>query len=104
MHLQAHPIFNDRKKFHLMADPLLKDKYPVKGLYQAIAMAAMCLQEEASTRPLISDVATALEYLLCENFETNDMMYMTDNELAKEFGYQEDDDTSTNEQASTSTS
>lgn len=102
MDLQAQPIFNDRKKFHLMADPLLEDKYPIKGLYQAIAMAAMCLQEEASTRPLISDVATALEYLLCENFETNDMMYMTDTELAKEFGYQEDDDASTEEQASTS--
>lgn len=66
-----------------MADPLLGDKYPIKGLYQAIAMSAMCLQEEASTRPLIADVATALEYLLCENFETNEMMYMTDNELAK---------------------
>ncbi|KAL8103946.1 putative serine/threonine-protein kinase PBL23 [Apium graveolens] len=91
----AHPIFNDRKKFHLMADPLLEDKYPIKGLYQAIAVAAMCLQEEASTRPLISDIATALEYLLCENFETNEMMYMmTENELGKEFGYQENGDTS----------
>ncbi|KAL8151189.1 hypothetical protein V2J09_020997 [Rumex salicifolius] len=29
----------------------------------ALAVAAMCLQEEASTRPLISDVVTALEYL-----------------------------------------
>ncbi|KAK1378968.1 putative serine/threonine-protein kinase PBL23 [Heracleum sosnowskyi] len=97
----AHPIFNNREKFHLMADPLLEDKYPIKGLYQAIAMAAMCLQKEACTRPLISDVATALEYLRCENFESNDMMYMTDNELAKEFGHQEDDDTSSKEQDST---
>lgn len=46
-----------------MADPLLQGKYPVKGLYQALAVAAMCLQEEASTRPLISDVVTALEFL-----------------------------------------
>lgn len=46
-----------------MADPLLEDKYPVKGLYQALAVAAMCLQEEADTRPLISDVVTALEFL-----------------------------------------
>ncbi|WOH11742.1 hypothetical protein DCAR_0831233 [Daucus carota subsp. sativus] len=88
----AHPIFNDRKKFHLMADPLLENKYPRKGLYQAIAMAAMCLQEEANTRPLIADIATALEYLLYENFETNEMMYMTDAELAQEFGYQQEDD------------
>lgn len=46
-----------------MADPLLEDNYPVKGLYQALAVAAMCLQEEADTRPLISDVVTALEFL-----------------------------------------
>lgn len=46
-----------------MADPLLGDNYPTKGLYQALAVAAMCLQEEADTRPLISDVVTALEFL-----------------------------------------
>lgn len=46
-----------------MADPLLDDNYPVKGLYQALAVAAMCLQEEASVRPLISDVVTALDFL-----------------------------------------
>ena len=46
-----------------MADPLLEENYPVKGLYQALAVAAMCLQEEADTRPLIGDVVTALEFL-----------------------------------------
>ncbi|XP_050247009.1 probable serine/threonine-protein kinase PBL23 isoform X2 [Quercus robur] len=61
--LQAQPLFKDRRKFTLMADPLLEDNYPVKGLYQALAVAAMCLQEEADTRPLISDVVTALEFL-----------------------------------------
>ncbi|GAB4826614.1 Probable serine/threonine-protein kinase pbl23, variant 2 [Ancistrocladus abbreviatus] len=59
----ATPLFKDRKMFTLMADPLLKGRYPVKALHQALAVAAMCLQEEASTRPLISDVVTALEYL-----------------------------------------
>ncbi|KAK6133330.1 hypothetical protein DH2020_032933 [Rehmannia glutinosa] len=59
----AKPLFKDRNKFKIMADPLLEGKYPVKGLYQALAVAAMCLQEEASTRPLIGDVVTALEYL-----------------------------------------
>lgn len=57
------PLFKDRRKFTLMADPLLEGKYPMKGLFQALAVAAMCLQEEASTRPLIGDVVTALEYL-----------------------------------------
>lgn len=59
----AKPLFKDRRKFTLMADPLLEGNYPVKGLYQALAVAAMCIQEEASTRPLIGDVVTALEYL-----------------------------------------
>ncbi|XP_057544931.1 probable serine/threonine-protein kinase PBL23 [Amaranthus tricolor] len=59
----AKPLFKDRKMFKTMADPLLEEKYPVKGLYQALAVAAICLQEEASTRPLISDVVTALEFL-----------------------------------------
>ncbi|GER56275.1 protein kinase superfamily protein, partial [Striga asiatica] len=59
----AKPLFKDRNKFTIMADPLLEGKYPVKGLYQALAVAAMCLQEEAGTRPLIGDVVTALEYL-----------------------------------------
>ncbi|XP_020597538.1 probable serine/threonine-protein kinase PBL23 [Phalaenopsis equestris] len=59
----AEPLFKDKKKFVEMADPLLEEKYPIKGLYQALAVAAMCLQEEACTRPLITDVVTALEYL-----------------------------------------
>lgn len=62
--LQAEPLFKDKKKFVEMADPLLEGNYPTKGLYQALAVAAMCLQEEASSRPLISDVVTALEYLV----------------------------------------
>lgn len=46
-----------------MVDPLLEGNYPRKGLYQALAIAAMCLQNEASVRPLISDVVSALAYL-----------------------------------------
>lgn len=61
--MQAQPLFRDKKKFVLMADPLLEGNYPMKGLYQALAIAAMCLQEEASVRPLISDVVSALEFL-----------------------------------------
>ena len=53
----------------MMADPGLEGKYPVKGLYQALAVAAMCLQEEADTRPLISDVVTALEFLAIKKNE-----------------------------------
>ncbi|CAI9756593.1 unnamed protein product [Fraxinus pennsylvanica] len=63
----AKPLFKDKTKFTLMVDPLLEGRYPLKGLYQAVAVTAMCLQEEASTRPLIADVVTALEYLADEN-------------------------------------
>ena len=49
-----------------MADPKLEGNYSVKALYQALAVAAMCLQEEAGTRPLISDVVTAIEYLAAD--------------------------------------
>lgn len=49
--------------FTRIVDPNLEGNYPVKGLHQALAIAAMCLQEEAETRPLMGDVVTALEFL-----------------------------------------
>ncbi|KAI4295874.1 hypothetical protein L6164_035872 [Bauhinia variegata] len=67
----AQPLFEDRKKFTLMADPLLKDNFPVKGLFKALAVAAMCLQQEAETRPLMADVVTALEHLVKTKDEEN---------------------------------
>ncbi|CAA2992463.1 serine threonine- kinase CDL1-like [Olea europaea subsp. europaea] len=63
----AKPLFKDKTKLTSMVDPSLEGRYPVKGLYQAVAVTAMCLQDEASTRPLIADVVTALEYLADEN-------------------------------------
>lgn len=47
----------------MVADPLLNGDYPIKCLHQAIAIAAMCLQEEPNTRPYMSDVVVALDYL-----------------------------------------
>lgn len=60
---QAQPIFKDPKRFPDMADPILKKRFPEKDLNQAVAIAAMCLQEEAGARPLMSDVVTALSFL-----------------------------------------
>ncbi|KAJ8466902.1 hypothetical protein OPV22_029454 [Ensete ventricosum] len=68
----AEPLFKDKRQFVAMADPLLEGKYPIKGLYQALAIAAMCLQEEANIRPLISDVLTALEHLANPNNDEDD--------------------------------
>ncbi|KAJ6848524.1 putative serine/threonine-protein kinase PBL7 isoform X1 [Iris pallida] len=67
----ARPLFKDRRKFPKMADPLLHGRYPVRGLYQALAVAAMCLQEQAATRPLIGDVVTALSYLASQSYDPN---------------------------------
>ena len=51
-----------------MADPLLHGQYPVRGLYQALAIAAMCMQEQPNMRPLIADVVTALNYLASQTY------------------------------------
>ncbi|KAL5712921.1 non-specific serine/threonine protein kinase [Ranunculus cassubicifolius] len=67
----ARPLFKDRRKFPKMADPLLQGHYPMRGLYQALAVAAMCLQEQAATRPLIGDVVTALTYLASQIYDPN---------------------------------
>ncbi|XP_076905359.1 putative serine/threonine-protein kinase PBL26 [Bidens hawaiensis] len=58
----ATPIFKNPQRFIELADPLLKGDCPEKGLSQAIAVAAMCLNEDASVRPFISDVVTALTF------------------------------------------
>lgn len=60
---QAEPLFREPRKFSELVDPLLKGNFPRKSLNQAVAIAAMCVNEDASVRPLISDVVTALSYL-----------------------------------------
>ncbi|KAF2555068.1 hypothetical protein F2Q68_00018429 [Brassica cretica] len=47
----------------LITDPVLENKFSERGLNQAVAIASMCVQEEATTRPLISDVMVALSFL-----------------------------------------
>ncbi|GFP90101.1 serine/threonine-protein kinase at3g07070 [Phtheirospermum japonicum] len=59
----AQPIFRDPSKFPDMADPLLRKQFPVTSLNQAVGVAAMCLQEEPTARPLISDISAALSFL-----------------------------------------
>lgn len=67
----ARPLFNDRRKFSKLADPRLQGRYPMRGLYQALAVASMCIQEQAATRPLIGDVVTALSYLANQSYDPN---------------------------------
>ncbi|KAH7838691.1 hypothetical protein Vadar_029979 [Vaccinium darrowii] len=65
----ARPLFKDRKKFPQMADPELEGQYPMRGLYQALAIAAMCVQEHPNMRPLIADIVTALNYLASQTYD-----------------------------------
>lgn len=65
----ARPLFRDRRKFSQMADPMLQGQYPARGLYQALAVAAMCVQEQPNMRPVIADVVTALSYLASQQHE-----------------------------------
>ncbi|XP_047943392.1 probable serine/threonine-protein kinase PBL7 isoform X2 [Salvia hispanica] len=65
----ARPLFKDRKRFHQMADPSLEGHYPVRGLYQALAIAAMCVQEQPNMRPLVADIVTALNYLASQAYD-----------------------------------
>lgn len=51
-----------------MADPTLQGQYPMRSLYQALAVAAMCVQEEPTMRPAIADVVTALTYLASQKY------------------------------------
>lgn len=67
-----------------MVDPLLEGNYPRKGLYQALAIAAMCLQNEASARPLISDVVSALAFLAKNKKKEKDEDEDEDDEEAAE--------------------
>ncbi|KFK32284.1 hypothetical protein AALP_AA6G222500 [Arabis alpina] len=67
----ALPLFKDRKNFKKMVDPSMEGDYPVKGLYQALAIAAMCVQEKPCMRPVISDVVMALDHLASCSYDSN---------------------------------
>ncbi|XP_006294153.2 probable serine/threonine-protein kinase PBL6 [Capsella rubella] len=65
----ARPLFKDRKNFKKMVDPLMEGEYPIRGLYQALAIAAMCVQEQPSMRPVIADVVMALDHLASSKYD-----------------------------------
>ncbi|KAL8523695.1 hypothetical protein ACS0TY_013601 [Phlomoides rotata] len=67
----SRPYLKDRRKFAQMVDPLLEGRISSRSLHHAIAITAMCLQEQASFRPLISDIVMALEYLAAQAAESN---------------------------------
>lgn len=65
--MQAQPYFSNPAKYPELADPRLNGEFPVRGLNQAVAIAAMCLQEEETARPFMSDVVTAINFLTSDS-------------------------------------
>ncbi|PHT48163.1 Serine/threonine-protein kinase PBS1 [Capsicum baccatum] len=65
----ARPLFNDRRKFMKLADPRLQGQFPMRGLYQALAVTSMCIQEQAAGRPPIRDVVNAISYLVNQAYD-----------------------------------
>lgn len=59
----AHNILKDPKKFPELADRSLQGDFPGISFKQAVAVAAMCVQDEEITRPTMSDVVSAIMYL-----------------------------------------
>ena len=62
-------MFKNQKRFPELVDPLLRGEYPERALNQAVAVAAMCLQEDPLVRPMMADVVLALNALAagCED-------------------------------------
>ncbi|XP_022755694.1 probable serine/threonine-protein kinase PBL5 [Durio zibethinus] len=87
----ARPMFKDRRNFSRMVDPLLQGQYPVKGLYQALAIAAMCVQEQPNMRPAISDVVMALNYLASQKYDPSNPVHSSRRSLASSAMNRNDD-------------
>ncbi|KAI3921305.1 hypothetical protein MKW92_006470 [Papaver armeniacum] len=58
-------------EFTMVADPLLKGHYPEQGLYQALFLAAECLQTEDVARPRIGHIVNVLSNLASEIYDPN---------------------------------
>ncbi|CAN1805625.1 Probable serine/threonine-protein kinase PBL7 [Linum perenne] len=68
---RARPMFNDQRRYAEMADPVMGGRFPPRALYQALAVAAMCVQEQPHLRPAIADVVTALTHLASQKSAAN---------------------------------
>lgn len=64
----ARPFLSDRRKFYLLADPLLEGSYPPRAFHQMVVVTTMCLQELPHVRPIIADVAVALNHVASQPY------------------------------------
>ncbi|XP_076923516.1 putative serine/threonine-protein kinase PBL21 [Bidens hawaiensis] len=59
----SRPFLKDPKKFVQLVDPLLHGQFSLRSVHHVVTIVAMCLQEEANSRPLISDIVDAFKFL-----------------------------------------
>ncbi|KAJ1686580.1 hypothetical protein LUZ63_017970 [Rhynchospora breviuscula] len=53
-------IFKDKSRHLQLLDPLIKDNFSPEGFIRAVAVAEVCLYEDVSARPTMTDVVVAL--------------------------------------------
>ncbi|OMO99404.1 hypothetical protein COLO4_13309 [Corchorus olitorius] len=68
----ALPMLKDGKNILNLADPLLRGHFSRSTLKRALEVAAMCIQENANSRPSISDLVLALDYLTSHPYNPNE--------------------------------
>ncbi|KAJ6828959.1 putative serine/threonine-protein kinase PBL21 [Iris pallida] len=64
----ARPFLNDRRKFFLLADPLLEGCFPPRAFHQVVVVTSMCLQDQPHVRPIIADVVVALNHVASQPY------------------------------------
>ncbi|KAL6561751.1 putative serine/threonine-protein kinase pbl7 [Orobanche minor] len=65
----VRPLFKDKRKFSQITDPTLQGQYPIRGLYQALPIASMYVQDQPTMRHMIADVVAVLTYLSSQKYE-----------------------------------
>lgn len=65
----VRPLFSERRRLSKLADPRIHGRYPTRGLYQALAVASMCIHEHPAARPSVTDIVTALSYLASHPYD-----------------------------------
>ncbi|KAF6159968.1 hypothetical protein GIB67_033052 [Kingdonia uniflora] len=61
----AKPYLDDKRKLFRIMDPKLEGQYPQKGAYLASTLALRCLNNDAKTRPPMTEVLTILDQVQC---------------------------------------
>ncbi|XVE67655.1 hypothetical protein DITRI_Ditri09bG0005400 [Diplodiscus trichospermus] len=68
----ARPLLKDGTNILNFADPLLRGHFSKSTMKKALEVAFLCIQENANSRPSISDVVLALDYLTSHPYNPNE--------------------------------